>query len=316
MRPRLNGSVMFVFSDPGGAKPCLSLIEENQLVNVMAISDREYSFYKDFKTNVNIINCGFEQITDTFKPDLIITGTSYTSSIERQFIKIARKKKIPCYSFVDHWTNISKRFLDEENYLILPDKIWVIDERAELIALAEGVDRSKIVVSGNPYHDWLRQWKPDIEKSDFLNNLGLNNEKLKILVYAPDPLTNISGHDIYGFDELSATTIISELLDNYHQELKNWLFLVKCHPNQNRKKLSEVISDRFFILPDDVDTNTTIYYADVVMGFFSSFLIEASIMNKPVIRFLPKEVINDPIIDLNIGKIVNKNTFVETLLKF
>lgn len=315
MRPILNGNIIFVFSDPGGAKPCLSLIELNNIVTAVAVSDRSYPFYNDFQTQVKLIKGNYVKFIDNICPDLIFTGTSYTSNIEQQFIKIALDKNIPCYSYVDHWTSISNRFRDSEGNMILPDKIWVIDERAKKIALEEGIEESKLVISGNPYHDWLRDWRPNLTKEEFLSEINFKNESQKLLVYAPDPLSNINGKDIYGFDELSATSTIIDLFECFQNELQDWSILVKLHPNQNKLRLLEIISDRIFILPDDVDANTTIYYSDAVLGFFSSFLIEASVMNKPVIRFLEKSIKNDPIAELNIGCISNKSNFVEMLLK-
>ncbi|HEY4784553.1 MAG TPA: CDP-glycerol glycerophosphotransferase family protein [Bacteroidales bacterium] len=315
MRPKLSGNILFVFSDPGGAKPCLSLIELDNIVNSVAISDREYSFYKSFKTQVRLVNRDFEQLIDTIHPELIFTGTSYTSDIEQQFIKIAKKQGIYCYSFVDHWTSISKRFKDSKGEMIFPDKVWMIDERAKRIAIDEGIEESKLVISGNPYHDWLRNWKPSISKEQFFSKLQLLDQSQKLLVYAPDPLSNINGKEVYGFDEVSATSVIVNLFNYYQKELKEWKVLVKMHPNQDREKLVHIVENNkpFLVLSDNIDTNTLIYYADVVMGFFSSFLIEASVMNKYVLRFLENIVNNDPIAEVNIGKIVNNSSLVTTL---
>ncbi len=314
MRPDLTGNIVFVFSDPGGAKPCLALIELNNLSNPIAVSDRNYSFYKGFKTKVKIIKNHFEEFIEEVNPELIFTGTSYTSDIEQQFIKIAKKKKICCYSFVDHWTSISKRFNDSDGKIILPDKIWVIDERAQRIAVQEGIDKAKLIISGNPYHEWLTNWKPSIDKDAFLKQLGILNKR--VLVYAPDPLSNVNGKEVYGFDELSATSELVELFDNHYEELNQWKVLVKAHPNQNRNILYKIIEkhDSFSLLPEGTDANTLIYYSDVVMGFFSSFLIEASIMNKPVWRFIDNKLKNDPIAELKIGSIVNRNSFVSMLI--
>jgi len=317
VRPKLTGRVLFVFSDPGGAKPCLSLIEENELQDVMPVSDRIYPFYSSFKTNVRYIDRGFEPLIEAFKPELIFTGTSYTSDIEKQFIHIAKKRKIRCYSFVDHWTNISKRFEISDGIKDYPDKIWVIDERAAHIAIGEGIDETKIIISGNPYHTWLKKWKPQISKENFLKEIGLKDIKKKLLVYAPDPLSNVNGKEKYGFDELSATYLLVELFNEHQTELKDWKVLVKSHPNQNRKKLEKILSNckSIYILPEDIDANSTIYFSDIVMGFFSSFLIEASVIGKPVLRVFSEQPKNDPFENLNVGMMVNLNSIIQVLHK-
>lgn len=316
MRPKLSGRIVFIFSDPGGAKPCLSLIEENKLSCATAVSDRLYSFYKDFKTYVKILNHDFEQLVEDLHPELIFTGTSYTSDIEKQFIKIAHDKNIPCYSFVDHWTSISKRFEDASGAIFLPDKVWVIDERAKSLAINQGIDENKLVISGNPYHDWLKKWKPSINRNEFLESLALENQNIGILVYAPDPLSNINGMEEYGFDELSATSDLVDLFSMHQIELKYWKVLIKSHPNQDRDKLRKIISAHpsFILAPPNIDANTTIFFSDVVLGFFSSFLIEASIMNKPVLRFLDEKIKKDPIAELKIGEIVTKTSLCSHLI--
>jgi hypothetical protein len=58
-----------------------------------------------------------------------------------------------------------------------------------------------------------------------------------------------------------------------------------------------------------------IYFSDLVLGFFSSFLIESKIMHKPVLRFLVEGIKKDPFEGMNIGKIVNHTT-VSQEIKF
>ena len=61
-------------------------------------SDRNYDFYKDFDIEVNIINISdVENICNEIKPDIIFTGTSYTSKLEVQFIKTAKNNSIKAF---------------------------------------------------------------------------------------------------------------------------------------------------------------------------------------------------------------------------
>ena len=313
----LKRKILFVFSDPGGAKPVLAFIENEKLIDTFVISDRIYPFFKDFKTSVTPFNNSVEDILDSYCPDLVFTGTSYSSDIEKQFIYTANLKGIHTISFVDHWTSMRTRFEDKWGNLILPDQIAVIDDRAKRIAISEGLDEKRIMITGNPYYKWLEAWNPSITKEKYLNSIGISDCEKKIVVYAPDPLSNINGKEIYGFDELSATSILVELFQKHQLELKDWKVLVKAHPNQDRHKLSRIIKkdDSFYMLPENVNSNSSIYYADFVMGFFSSFLIEATIMNRPVLRFLNGHLKTDPISELQIGTIVYNKALIKKLLK-
>lgn len=315
MPQKFKGKVLFVFSDPGGAKPILSLIEENNIDSCLAVSDRNYSFYAEFKTPVQIIENELEEIVNSYKPDLIFTGTSYPSNFDKKFLKIGLDKNIECYTFVDHWTNMDLRFRYENNFLE-PSQVWVIDERAKEMAMQAGIPDSKIIISGNPYHRWLKGWKPKISKEFFLKTIGLKNNTDVLIVFAPDPLSNINGMQKYGFDELSALKDLVKLFEENKSELLHFKILVKAHPNQNRKKMEEIIHDNknFILLPDDIDANTVTYYGNIVLGFFSSYLLEAKILGKDILRYLPVPMKEDPIGELNIGVIVNKNSLHSNLL--
>jgi hypothetical protein len=300
-----NRKIIFVFSDPGGAKPLLSIIEKYRDHDYLVISDRNYFFYKEFSVDVKIVVDGYEQIVDEFKPELIYTGTSYKSDIEKKFLRIAKKKNIKSCAYVDHWTSVLERF-KFENETFLPTILQVIDIRAKSIAIEQGIPENIIEIIGNPYHQKIKNWIPSQSKKDFLIELGLPDENSKLLVYAPDPLSNVNGKVIFGFDEIMATI---NLVNLFKTDLvkSSWKVLIKLHPNQNEEFIKEIVdsTDHFIVLKENVSNNVCIFYADVVMGYFSSFLIEANLFDKPILRYLPFGIKNDPITELNIGTIVN-----------
>ncbi len=318
-KDKLNGKILVIFSDPGGAKPCLSISDIIDDENLCVISDRNYPFYNHFKSKVNIIQseAKIEDFINNFNPNIIFTGTSYTSTIEKTAIKIAKEKGIISISFVDHWTSISDRFRSNDGKLNLPNEVWVLDERAKKIGIEEGIDAERIIISGNPYHNWLSTWKSDINRETFFMNLELNSKK-KYILFAPDPLSNIDGLHKYGFDEFTTSKLIIKCVEKATPEFKNsYHFLIKMHPNQFSQKLTKIFSDlsNFTILPLDIDANQCIFYSDVVIGFFSSLLIEADIMNKVIFRFLEEELNEDPFLGLNLGTITNSKNLIKDILK-
>lgn len=310
MKQDLRGRGLFVFSDPGGAKPVLALVKslEHQLTDFLILSDREYGFFKDFGLEVIKPSSSKNEIED-FNPDFIFTGTSYTSKIELDYLKEGRKKKIQTYAFVDHWTNIRERF-NYNGEEVLPDKVCLIDEKAKKIGLGQGLDESRIIVIGNPFQDYLRSWHPSISKEIFFSSLGVNVGDKKVIVFAPDPLSNVNGVGKFGFDE---TTVMNELELFIDALLHKYVFIFKPHPNQEMSRLNQNVLEKIIVAKQDVDNNSLIYYSDLIIGFFSSYLIEAQIMNKKVLRYLPETAVNDPFKDLPIGTLVNKNSFLETL---
>ncbi|MFC4478251.1 hypothetical protein [Flavobacterium chungangensis] len=316
---KLRGKILVIFSDPGGAKPCLSIFEDFNKLNLKIISDRKYSFYNDFKSTVEVLKNDIEISTliDEFDPDVLFTGTSYTSDLERKAISYAKKNGVFTISFVDHWTSISNRFLNPDG-LNFPDEIWVLDERAKHIAILEKIVKEKLFIVGNPYHIWLKKWKPKVERKDFFNSLKLDETK-KMILFAPDPLSNVNGIEKFGFDEYIASKEIVKCVKETNDDFKQtYHFLIKMHPNQCVEELARIFeaNDNFTILPLDVNTNECIYFSDIVMGFFSSFLMEADVMNKPIIRFLINELKNDPFLGLNVGVKTNGESLVNNIKKF
>lgn len=304
--PDLKGRGLFVFSDPGGAKPILALVQtlSQSLDNHKILSDRSYSFYTDFNVVVEKSTNSPQKEIKCFKPDFLFTGTSYTSKIELEYIKAAKELNIPSYAFIDHWTSVRERF-DKNGIEILPDKILVIDKEAKEIAIVQGIDEIMIEIIDNPYHGYVKNWKPVVNKQEFLNSIGLAGTKKKIAVYAPDPLSNINGIEIYGFDEITATRKLNAVFENLRNK---YHFILQPHPNQNFDVLTNVLNREVIVVCDNINVNTLIFYADVVIGYFSNLLIEASLMNKRVIRFLEKKINNDPLAKKGIGKVVYPQT--------
>ena len=300
-----------MFSDPGGAKPILSLVSflTGTGNDYHIISDRKYSFYEDFKLPVHEYNQPTADIIKDFGPDFIFTGTSYTSEIELKFIQQGKAYGIPTYAFVDHWTNIRERF-SKTNVEILPDRICLIDSRAKEIAILQGIPESNILVTGNPFHTYLLAWRPSLTRSEFFSSQNLVVGDKGVIVFAPDPLSNVNGIEKFGFDEVQVSVELSELMDRI---LEQNIFIFKAHPNQSLVRLDPNFLDKVVVANSGIDNNSLIYFSDYVLGFFSNYLIEADLMKKKVLRYLPEGHINDPFLENAIGKVVNKNTLLDQL---
>lgn len=316
MTLNLNGRGLFVFSDPGGAKPLLAAIKLNcGLKEFIVVSDRVYDFFTDFGIPVCAFTAGSEEnVIKEFLPDFIFTGTSYTSTIELRFIKAAKKQKIFTYSFVDHYTNFLGRF-QYNNELVYPDKICVTDIKAHSIAISH-FHKSSVFITGNFYHEYLKGWKASETREDFFSNNNISIEK-KIILFAPDPLTNIGGKKVFGLDETTVWNDLKEAIELI-QNL-NYTIIIKLHPNQKSdifNVLIEKYSNKNIIFANQMHTNTLILYADLVIGMFSNILIESQILETPVIRYLCGLIKADPFSDQQVGIVVySKEMLISSIKK-
>lgn len=298
---QLQGSGLFVFSDPGGAKPVLAIAttHSKELKSGSVISDREYPFFSDFNIPVKKYSGAPEDEIAAIHPDFIVTGTSYTSSIELDFIQAAKAAGIPVYAFIDHWTSIKERFIKDQAE-VWPDKIWVVDDVAKQAVLETGFEGKNVEVIGNPYHEFLRHWQPAITKKEYTGRLGINPGS-KIILYAPDPLSNVDGRSKFGFDEIEATAAIRQLAMDLQGD---YVFLFAAHPNQRLAAVEHLLGNEIRLLPPGTDVNTSIYYADAVLGFFSNILLEARVFGKPVFRYFVREDVVDPFKEKQVGTII------------
>lgn len=308
--PKLGGRGLFVFSDPGGAKPILSYAILNaNLSDVLVISDRKYPFFNDFEISVNFYNNeSIVEIIDKHKPSFIFTGTSYTSKLEIKFIKIAKELGIPTYSFIDHYTSFLERF-DLDGEVIYPDFICLIDDVAKSI-LHQNKIEVPAMITGNYFHEYLKNWKPIYTKKELLEKAGIQLNTKKLCVYGPDPLSNKIKVNEFDFDEIEATRQLSKIAEELKETHQ---FILNPHPNQNLEKISKVCGYHIHLINHPIDVNSLIYYADVVLGFFSNFLVEATILNKPVLRFFLNNKMSDPFEKMNIGKVVYPENIISEL---
>tara|TARA_B110000037_G_scaffold127548_2_gene145078 strand:+ start:2847 stop:3809 length:963 start_codon:yes stop_codon:yes gene_type:complete len=301
----IKGKGLFVFSDPGGAKPILSFIFNKKVKNYKVVSDRKYNFFSDFNINVETYDSNKEnEIINEYNPDYIFTGTSYTSKIELKFISLAKKLNIRTYSFIDHYTEYEKRFYFNTNY-IFPNVIFVTDKKAKKIACKAGLDvHSKIFISGNFFHEYLKKWKSKVSKKIFLSDLKININQ-KILLFAPDPLSNINGKKTLSFDESDVWIDLSKAFNmiDFESEI---LLIIKTHPNQNINYLKKIVAEfpvKNYLFISTVDTNELIYHSDVIIGVYSNFLVEADKFKKNILRHIPNPNNEDPLSHLKAVKI-------------
>lgn len=282
---------LIVFSDPGGAKPCLSLAKKWQESDELLVcSDRQYAFYETFGVPVrNCLGKGAPEIFDAFCPDFLYVGTSYTSRIEMDFIREAVKRGIASACFVDHYTGFDVRFGTGENRT-LPDEIQVIDNMALMLAQEAGLPVDRVRVTGNPYWDFLCKWKTRFTEQEVFQQLNIPRTDAKTILFAPDPLSNAGGAEKFGIDEVDILKILLKSAGEIAEPLQ---LLLKAHPNQSIDYLKTGLLN----VPDNVDLhlvtperdsilNDLIRHVDIVVGMFSNILLEAELLGTSAIYII------------------------------
>jgi hypothetical protein len=279
------------FSDPAGSNACLAIakmFEREGLEVPLLFSNREYKGAIEHNHKIHI--------SDTVPEDwnllgvkTLITGTSHPESSNRfevRCIASAIQQGLFVRSFIDHWSNFAIRFegLSSTEY---PHQILVVDEEAKKIAIAEGLPSERIIVSGNPYHYYLKNyWKPFYRGKDYLQILGIDVNGTHIL-FAPDPISLRIGKKKAGFTEDEA---LKNLLDIVSDSKRAVTILLKLHPLQPLAIINN-ITDNYrndnMIVIGGANVPELLNAVDVVIGFYSNILLEAIAIGKKVIRYFP-----------------------------
>jgi hypothetical protein len=304
----LKGNGLIAFSDPAGAKACLGLISILKNIHktgeYTVISNKEYDFYKDWDIDISI-QTSFNIKLQVDKPDWIFTGTSHPESsgrFELEIIKQAKRLSIPTWAFIDHWTALALRFQDRDGFT-WPDKIIVLDDHAKALAIEDGIPNDLLCIHSNPYIDYIGQyWKPSLQASKLKESIGIKDRSATVILYAPDPLSLRSEEEVWGFNE---GMVLKELLEIL-KDIPNVVLLIKTHPLQPKGIMEEVNLYSDYHIPvhfiNTINNLELINIADLIIGFYSNFLIEAAALQKKIIRYFPKAGELDPIKHLVIGE--------------
>lgn len=289
--------VAFAFSDAAAANACLA-----QAFILKKEFDCEVSLFSNRQRNYSHWNFPIQYIDEVTPAqlqhiDLVFTGTSHPESsgaFELKAIQQSQSKNIHTIAFVDHWTLIRTRF-ESRDEIVYPDEIWVLDKTAKEIAIKEGIPEKLIRVHQNPFLTYLSSyWKSAYIGKDYTKEIGLPSDK-KIIVIAPDPVSLRLKEANPGFTEANA---LHDLLATLGKLNKPLTIVLKAHPLQPMEILQPVL-DQYSSLGVTILTESNnpelVNIADLVIGFYSNFLLEAHALNKPVLRYFPGNPKLDPL---------------------
>jgi hypothetical protein len=311
----LTGPGVAVFSDPAGAKAALSVASlvdhrEGRSAVCRLFSNRAYPFFEEWNHPVAILSTADDLPWKETRPQWVFTGTSHPDSsagFEIEVIRHAKRHGIPTVSFIDHYTNYRRRF-EKAGELILPDCIWVLDEKARAEAGADGLPAHLLRIQSNPYLEYIRLlWKPCVTRRHILESLALPRTDLPtaLWLYAPDPISFRSIGQ-WGFDE---TTVLLDLLKAL-EETRDTVLWLRPHPLQPLDKLLPIIEAHRSTRGNTVVCNARFpgldmaYAADCIVGFHSNFLLEAVALGRPVLRYFPSTPERDAFSHLNLGTVI------------
>lgn len=311
----MNKKILLFSRDPGGANTIIPI--------VMPLKEKGYEtklFGKDvalekylkadlssfdimnYIKNTDLIN--IEKFLMQEKPDFIITGTSADDFTEKYIWKAAEKLGIPSFAILDQWINYGIRFSkyktseireynNDKKHHYLPSKILLMDDHAKNEAVKNGLEPSRIIVTGQPYFETIIKKKEKTSSETIKKireKMGIDETSF-VITFASEPVSidYNNSENYWGFNE---RTIIKETLESIKMVSSGYrkkiYFIIRPHPREDIDSYKDLIllfkNEKIdFIVDRNSDSWDLILTSDLILGMSSMFLIESVILGKSVI---------------------------------
>lgn len=226
------------------------------------------------------------------RPDCIITGTSLSDDLERNYIQEGKQLGIPTISFVDWWTRVKERFIHLRTYkAVVPD--WICANNQQIAAdLRKWRKNVRVRTVGHPYLSKIVKqpvlsWK---SRQNLRRALRLAVPG-KIVLFFPEPQFPPTGFDQFRI----FTEILKAVRGVAHLSLN---LILKFHPNGQQPALIRRYHDlveqygyprlRVRFVLNQHPVLELIDLADLVWGMNTTPLLEAMLRGKLVSSFAPQ----------------------------
>lgn len=220
--------------------------------------------------------------------DIIIAGTSMSqNSLDKRFIRAAKKLGVKNVAILDFWTNYDIRFKSA-----MPDYIFVMDAIAKADLILKNYIEKKIIITGNPSFD---AFKYIPQKGDSIT-------------FFCQPFTELENN--FGLNEIDIVKDFINAFKNLgiHKKIK-----IKLHPRtKNTNKFEHLDVE----ITNEAVTKL-IADSELIIGMNSMALFEAAMAGRKVLSYQPGLSVPDPLVTnrLKISEAVYKKEELENAIK-
>lgn len=256
------------------------------LVNHALKSDLTGKFLRKLENTIPADPAIKRQIEE-LKPDVLIDSYGDLSmvSADLEYLKAAVALNIPSVVPVMSWDTLTTKGVMH----ILPDLLLAWNNiQAEEAFIDHDFNESRIKITGAPFFDdWFSNLKPSLSREKFCLKYGLRSMDPIILYLGSSAATTA------GKGELWLLELLRRALDQSDNEkMRRAQIIIRPHPMnykmyQKSQLLNTVVIPAQGALPDTPESlqlfYDTIYHSFCVTGVYSSGMICAIIVDKPVV---------------------------------
>ncbi|MGH1427736.1 MAG: hypothetical protein ACRBEE_07335 [Arenicella sp.] len=291
--------ILICASDPGGATyliPVLhELVRHPDFCLEMLVYGEALSLFKEEGFHVLDVNRELEAFSslqalfESIAPDLLLGATSVNEfNWERKFVQLANMLGVPSVSVIDFWSNFLMRFRLDENELVMPSKIAVIDQSMKESIQASGVDDAILSVVGHPAYELIANKKGGRQES---NDEG---DVLRIL-FVSQPIAKFhlqeyGDENHLGFNEKSVFKDLVLASGKFAAERGVAVEIsVLLHPrNSDEIQLPYMGIGVHAVQIKNANRYCAIAEMNLVLGMYSSFLYEAHLLGANAVSYMPE----------------------------
>ena len=177
----------------------------------------------------------------------------------------------------------------------LPNRICVLDEIVRNEMIAEGFASEKLVVTGQPYFEYILNWKTDLSTDDLtrFRTRFMDDDESILIGFCSEPIVedmDVTHNNNLGYTQYTTIEKIACILERLSKSKEQHIHLIiRPHPRENEEKLNAILrniktSPMFSYEISKIGTSLEfIVSCDLVIGMTSMALIEAYIMSHPVL---------------------------------
>lgn len=277
--------ILVVSHDAGGAEVVSAWIKKNKIHQYSyCLHGPAQSIFSRKLPGIKILDCNE---LDLSRFDLVLTGTSWSSELERRMILQAKENGVKSAAYLDHWVNYRERFgYPSRTWLEnLADEIWCGDEYAMKICRNCGIPERKLRLVENEYFARIK------EEAEAYKNDVTSNSILYICEPVGEHMKKEHGDEFYlGYDEFSAMEYFFKTL--LRSSMLSYRITVRLHPSEKGVKYDHIIKPFKKDLKIEITHDTHLYEdiqrAETVVGCESMALVVALHLNKKVFTVIPK----------------------------
>ncbi len=204
-----------------------------------------------------------ERRLGNWMPTAIVASAGDHYPLEAAAVALARDLAVPSAQYIDTWYNYRRRF-EHSGGLVYPDHILVIDDLARREAVGDGLPPERMVVVGQPAweHSPPLDWAPRDQ-----------------VLFLGAPIRRDYGFSL-GFDEETVWRVVLEAAEICPGKFRRLMY--GSHPGQSTI-ISESVEPAVLV----EDSMAALKQAGVVLGIFSSPMIDAYIGGRRVVSVQP-----------------------------